>query len=180
MMRRTLHAPAADSLRLAVACADANRRLPVLESAEVVLPARDSATVLLLDGTGAVRDASGTRVVEAGLTDWRAVGDFGQDGASEAIDVVWSSGGGSVTSMELALFALEHGGWMSDDVWRWRASAPLGDRVRVRALTGDREIVEVHLTRHGPGDLSCCPTHEAVLCFVVTGGGVEERSTRGD
>lgn len=179
-MRRTLHASAVGSVLLAAACGDADPGFPLLESAEVVLPTLDSATVVLLDGTGELRDAEGRVVAEAGLTDWRAVGDFDQDGAGDALVVVWSSGGGSGTFMELALFALEPGGWMSDDVWRWRASAPLGDRVRVRALAVDRERVEVHVTRHGPEDPSCCPTHEAVLRFRVAGGVMEERSPRGD
>jgi hypothetical protein len=179
MMRRVPHVAALCSLIVVVACRGNDRALPPLDSASMVLPLWDSATVMLVKGTGELRDASGLRVAEAGLTDWRAVGDFDANGSEEAVVVAWSSGGGSGVFVELALFGLERGGWMSDDVWRWRASAPLGDRVRVRALTVDGDVVEVHLTRHAPDDPACCPTQEDRLGFRVEGGGLEERGPRG-
>lgn len=163
-----------------VGCTARDVEQPRLESAEVVLPGFDSAVIRLVEGTGELRDASGTMIVEAGLTDWRAVGDLDGDGSTEAIVVLWSSGGGSGTFMDLALFALESGGWMSDGAWRWQASLPLGDRVRVRALTVDGETVEVHVTRHGPDDPMCCPTDQAVLRFRASGGRVEALETGGE
>lgn len=173
-MRRGLRASVFCALLLASACGNRDSVPPPLESVDLTLPGFDSAVVALVDGAGERRDESGTLVAEAGLTDWRAVGDFDGDGSSEAIVVVWSSGGGSGTFMELALFTMEPGGWLSDDAWRWRASRPLGDRVRVRALTVDGTLVEVHLTRHGPDDPMCCPTEKAVVRFRVGGGVLEE------
>jgi hypothetical protein len=174
MMRRAPRASAFCALLLTAACGARDSALPPLESAALVLPGFDSAVVALTDGAGERRDGSGTLVAEAGLTDWRAVGDFDVDGSTEAIVVVWSSGGGSGTFMDLALFTMEPGGWMSEASWRWRASRPLGDRVRVRALTVDGTLVEVHLTRHGPDDAMCCPTEQAVLRFRAEKGRLEE------
>jgi len=144
-----------------------------LDATELVVPAFDSARLSLVDGVGEVRAPDGTLLVEGGVTEWRATGDFDADGTQEALVVTWSSGGGTGTFMDLALFVERAAGDTPDaagTMWAWQASEPLGDRVRVRALTVDRDRVEVRVTRHGPDDPMCCPTERASLAFRIHGG----------
>ena len=144
---------------------------PSLAQATIVLAGFDSLEVDLMEGRGEARSGEAL-IIQAGLTDWVLSGDPDGDGDPGAIGVVWASGGGSGTFYELALFELreDSGGTPS---WLWRGSTSLGDRIRLRALTLDRDVVEVHLTDHGPDDAMCCPTRESMRRFRVTAAGFE-------
>jgi hypothetical protein len=160
-------------LVFALGCSRPEPVPPSLEAAELILPAFDSTRLSLVDGVGEARADDGTLLVEGGVTEWRAIGDFDADGSQDALVVAWSSGGGTGTFMDLVLFAERpsreaSGG--APTAWLWQASEPLGDRVRVRALTVDRDLVEVRLTRHAPDDPMCCPTERAELHFRLMGG----------
>ena len=142
---------------------------PSLDEAEVVLAGFDSIRVRMIAGTGEVAGDDGSVRVRAGLTDWRLLDDVDGDGALDALVVVWSSGGGSGTFMELVHFALVRQGRESGR-WVWRGAVPLGDRVRIRAMTRTDAAVELHVTEHGPDDPLCCPTVEAVRVFEMHEG----------
>ncbi len=142
---------------------------PSLDDAEVVLAGFDSIRVRMIDGTGEVTGDDGSVTVRAGLTDWRLLDDIDGDGVLDGLAVAWSSGGGSGTFMELVHFALIRQGRASGR-WVWHGAVPLGDRVRVRAMTRTDAVVELHVTEHGPDDPLCCPTAEAVRLFEMREG----------
>lgn len=142
--------------------------LPTLDDVTLVLPGFDSLEVELHDRTGEVRADDGALLVRAGLTDWVAFQDTDGDEVPEAIAVVWSSGGGTGTFHELAVFD------RARTRWRWRGSAALGDRVRVRVLALEGDRVSLHLTEHGPDDPACCPTVHTIRDFRVGPSGPNE------
>ncbi len=148
---------------------------PWLEDAELVLPGFDSLVVPLAQGIGSILEDDGVLRVRASLTDWRALGDLDGDGVEDAVVVVWSSGGGSGTFMEVAHFRLEPERGETVAHWAWSGSVMLGDRVRVRALAVTDGYVELHVTQHGPDDPMCCPTVETVRGFDVRDGELAER-----
>jgi hypothetical protein len=136
---------------------------------EVVLPGFDSVRVRLAEGAGEAMGSEGVRVARAALTEWRVVDDLDGDGRTDALVVGWSSGGGSGTFVELVHFVLRDRRG-APSAWEWQGSLPLGDRVRVRAMTMTDGVVELHLTEHGPDDPMCCPTREAVRSYRVVDG----------
>lgn len=143
----------------------ASAPLPDLAGATYFFPAFDSLSVQMSDGEGAV-EREGVTLLRAGVTDWVLQDDIDEDGAPEAVVVVWSSGDGNRTYYDLALLEV------AEDIdgephWTWRGSTALGDRVRVRALTLASDVLGVHLTRHGPEDEMCCPTEEVELYLRV-------------
>lgn len=159
-------APLLGLLLLAVGCAgDADEPLPDLGEAAFVFAASDSTTISMVGGEG-----EGPNGLRAGVTDWVLRDDIDEDGAADALAVVWSSGEGDVILYEVARLEVVDGldGALA---WEWRGSVPLGDRVRIRALTLASDMLGVHLTRHGPDDEACCPTEEVEVRFRV-----EERS----
>jgi hypothetical protein len=144
---------------------------PTLADATLVFAGFDSLSVDLSEGQGEVREGE-VVVARAGLTDWVVQGDLDGNGTPEAVAVVWVSDGGSGTFFELALLELSKDADGVPD-WSWRGSALLGDRIRVRALTLDEAMVELHVTDHGPEDGMCCPTHKTVRRFRVTPNGFD-------
>lgn len=139
--------------------------LPDLEGATYVFPALDSVSISMVEGEGAAPLDVSTEV-RAGVTDWVLHDDIDEDGSPDAVVVVWSSGEGDVTLYEVALLEVVEGA-EGEPQWAWRASVPLGDRVRIRAMTLASDILGVHITRHGPDDEICCPTVDAELQLRV-------------
>lgn len=143
--------------------------LPSPDGAEIVLPEFDSLRVRLVEGAGEVFGPDGVLVARVGLTEWQMIDDLDGDGRTDAVIAGWSSGGGSGTFVELMHFILGDDD-SSDVVWVWRGSVPLGDRVRIRAMTVTGRRIELHLTEHGADDPLCCPTVDVVRGFEVTDG----------
>ena len=159
---------------LAACEAPSASELPPLEQAEMAL---DGFSVTISPDTVGIwegRSSDGTLLVRVGLTEWRVVGDLDHDGTTDALAVVWTSGGGSGTFMELASFQLDSPTQSGEDRWVRSGAVSLGDRVRVRAMTESSGTVELHVTRHGPDDPMCCPTVDTVLSFEVVDGRVGE------
>lgn len=148
--------------------------LPPLEQAEMAL---DGFAVTLSPDTVGIwegRSSDGTLLVRVGLTEWQVVGDLDRDGTPDALAVLWTSGGGSGTFMELASFQLDSTAGAGGVRWLRSGAVSLSDRVRIRAMTESSGTVELHVTRHGLDDPMCCPTVDTVLSFEVVDGRVAE------
>lgn len=160
-MRRSAAATTA-LLLVAAACGDVEPLpLPDTAGATYRFPALDSAAITMVEGQGESPDG-----VRAGATDWALLDDIDEDGSPDAVVVVWSAGEGDVTLYEVARLEAEEGADGALE-WVWRASTPLGDRIRIRALTLASDVLGVHLTRHGPDDEMCCPTEEVEVRFRI-------------
>jgi len=148
--------------------------LPPLEQAEMALGG--FAVTISPDTVGIWegRSADGALLVRVGLTEWRVIDDLDGDGKTDALAVLWTSGGGTGTFMELASFQLDSTAGAGGVRWLRSGAVSLGDRVRIRAMTESSGIVELHVTRHGPDDAMCCPTVDTVLSFAVVDGRVGE------
>jgi hypothetical protein len=96
--------------------------------------------------------------------DLRVVGDLDGDGAAEAVVVLAASFGGSGTSDYLAVVKRTAKGL--ENV----ATAPLGNRVRIRAAHIENGKLLVGVLRAGPGDAMCCPGELADLEWTLAGG----------
>jgi len=89
---------------------------------------------------------------------------FGGPGGDTAAIVVQSSLGGSGTFYELALLSRRAEGWVNTD------TVLLGDRVKVRAVAIEGNVVTADLLTHAPGEPLCCPTAETRRRFEIRGG----------
>jgi heat shock protein HslJ len=131
--------------------------------------------VALTDGqwTGKPYLEGGATAPRAGLAeDFLLTGDLDGDGAEESAVLLWSSGGGSGTFDYVAVLARDAGGAVGNI-----ATAPLGDRVKVRsgAIEDGRIVFEV--VQAGPGDAACCPGQKMRRTFALDGGAMREIST---
>jgi heat shock protein HslJ len=84
------------------------------------------------------------------LTDQRAFTTLA--GRQTGVVVLATSMGGSGSFYELALLSRQADAWVNTD------SVLLGDRVKVRTVTIENNVVVVAMTTHGPKDPQCCPT----------------------
>ncbi len=97
------------------------------------------------------------------LLDEIAYGDLTGDGRPEAVVVLATNTGGTGVFHTLAV--VEDVGARPVNI----ASADLGDRVRLNALTVDYDLVYVDLIKHGPSDPMCCPTRRVTLVYSFDG-----------
>jgi heat shock protein HslJ len=130
--------------------------------------------VALTDGqwTGEPYVEGGAAAPRAGLAEeFLLTGDLDGDGAEESAVLLWSSGGGSGTFDYVAVLDRNAGAAVSNI-----ATAPLGDRVKVRsgAIEDGRIVFEV--VQAGPGDAACCPGQKMRRTFVLEGGAMKEIS----
>jgi heat shock protein HslJ len=72
-----------------------------------------------------------------------------------------TSMGGSGSFYELALLSRQADGWVNTD------TVLLGDRVKVRTVAIENNVVVVAMTAHGPKDPQCCPTQDAQKRFAI-------------
>jgi heat shock protein HslJ len=102
----------------------------------------------------------------AGLApEFRLTGDLDGDGAEEAVVLLWASSGGSGTFNYVAV-----AGRREDDVVNL-GTAPLGDRVQVRAARVVDGTVELDVVQAGPDDAACCPSQTATRTWALGGEG---------
>ena len=97
------------------------------------------------------------------LLDDVAYGDLTGDGHPEAVVVLAVNTGGSGVFHTLAV--VQDIGGRPVNV----ASADLGDRIQLNALTIDYDAVFVDLIKHGPSDPMCCPTRRVSLVYAYDG-----------
>lgn len=77
--------------------------------------------------------------------------DLDGDGVPEAVALLSATGGGSGTSLYLAVVARREGRWRNvSTVW-------VGDRVSVREVRADSGRVTLDVVQAGDGDAMCCP-----------------------
>lgn len=115
----------------------------------------------------------GASAPRAGLArDFLLSGDLDGDGAEESAVLVWTSAGGSGTWDHLSVLDRAADGAVSE-----RASAPLGDRVRLRAARLVDGRVELDTVQAGPADAACCPGQKMHRTFALAGDALTEIST---
>ena len=101
----------------------------------------------------------------------RLVGDLDGNGVDEAVVLLWTNSGGSGTFNYVAV-----AGRRGDDVVNL-GTAPLGDRVQVRAARVVEGTVELDVVQAGPDDAACCPSQTATRTFALGSGDLTETST---
>ena len=107
--------------------------------------------------------AGGASRPTAGLVDgFRLTGDLNQDGAEEAVVLLWSSSGGSGTFDYIAIMGFGREGEVVD-----LATIPLGDRVQLRSAHLLEGRVELDLIQAGPEDAACCPGQKVKSTIVL-------------
>lgn len=171
----------------AAAAVDASAAEPVSEAAEI-RPApswQEGANaayagvfdedIVMADGiwVGEPYVEGGASAPRAGLAaGFLLAGDLDGDPSEEAVVLVWSSTGGSGTFDYLAILDRDADGAVIN-----RATAPLGDRVKVRsaAIEGGRVVVDV--VQAGPEDAACCPGQKMRRTFALEGEAMQETST---
>ena len=95
-----------------------------------------------------------------------ATGDLTGDGVEEGVGLVAAGAGGTGTMLSLVIFGRD-----GDRVVHV-GTAPLGDRVQVKAVRVDGRAIVADVVRHGAGDARCCPTERARLSWTLAGGTV--------
>lgn len=119
------------------------------------------------EGEPAVPGAASRPVVVL-VKDFRLTGDLDGGGADEAVVGLSRSSGGSGTFDYLAVVGRRNGGL--DNV----ATAPLGNRVQVRAARVEERRLVVDLVQAGARDAMCCPGELVRKTFALRGGTLEE------
>jgi heat shock protein HslJ len=133
------------------------------------------AAITLVEGEwqGKPYAEGGASAPRAGLVrDFLLSGDLDGDGAEESAVLIWTSTGGSGTYDYLSVLGRAADGGVSE-----RASAPLGDRVQVRAARIADGRVVLDTVQAGPGDAACCPGQKVRRTFVLAGDFMTEYST---
>lgn len=100
-----------------------------------------------------------------------AFGDLDGDGVAEGVVLLVAETGGSGSFRHVAAVALRGDRAVSV------ATAPLGDRVRVRALSVEQGVVRIELVRHAPGDPACCPTRGETRELTLRDGRLVETAS---
>lgn len=88
-----------------------------------------------------------------------AFGDLNGDGMGDAAVVLVSVPGGSGTFYDLAAVINQ------DGTPKHVATQPLGDRIKLQALSIESGIITVDTVTHGPDDPMCCPTQQVRQSF---------------
>jgi hypothetical protein len=140
------------------------REVLALSSAEVKTDLVEEGVVRLKDGEYMAPAAPGSaEQIIVRLFDKWAMGDVNGDGKPETAAIIGSSSGGTGVFISLVAFAAD------DGTPRELASALLGDRVRVIAVSIDKGLIRVELDQHGEVDPMCCPAQRAVREFRMEG-----------
>jgi heat shock protein HslJ len=107
--------------------------------------------------------AGGASRPTAGLVDgFHLTGDLNQDGAEEAVVLLWSSSGGSGTFDYIAIM-----GYGPEGEVLSLATVPLGDRVQLRSANLLEGRVELDLVQAGAEDAACCPGQKVKNVIVL-------------
>ena len=105
--------------------------------------------------------------IHIALTDSIAFGDLNGDGINDAAVVLEASGGGSGTFRSLEAVINEGGAPVHV------ASALLGDRIHLEALTIEEGVITVQMVTHKRSDGMCCPTLRVVQRYQLTEGALQ-------
>ena len=94
-------------------------------------------------------------------SDLIVMGDLDGDGVPDAVVLLISSPGGSGTFYDLAAVVNYRGIPKNID------TVPLGDRVKVKAISIQSGTIKVEMLAHGPKDPMCCPTVEVTRTYKL-------------
>jgi heat shock protein HslJ len=108
------------------------------------------------------------------VDDFYLTGDLDDDGAEEAVVLLWSNSGGSGTFDYIAVMGRDDTGAPLHV-----ATAALGDRVRIRAAIIDEGKIVVDVVQAGPEDPACCPGQKVKRSFALKGGTLSELESEG-
>lgn len=119
----------------------------------------------LVDGTYSEEAAPGSATkITVTLSDVSAYGDLNGDGVEDAVVVLVTDPGGSGTFYTMVAVLNDRG--MPNPV----ATASLGDRVILNALTVDAGQISVEMVIAGPDDPLCCPNTTRHAVYALQGG----------
>ena len=85
------------------------------------------------------------------VRDFRLVGDLDDDGAEDAVVLLAANAGGSGEMLDVAVVGRPEGKLTN------LATAPVGDRVQVRAAAIDGRRIVLDVIQAGEQDAACCP-----------------------
>lgn len=114
---------------------------------------------------GAARPAAGL------VRDFLLTGDLDGDGDDESAVLLWTSSGGSGTFDYLAVADRVAGTLVNP------GTAPLGDRVKVRAGRVEDGKIVLDVVQAGPEDAACCPGEMATRVFELGEAGLTESAS---
>jgi len=136
--------------------------------------ADEGSTLALVDGSwkGAPFEPGGASRPRVTIAPhFRLLVDLDGDGAREAAVVLSESSGGSGTNDFLVVVQRRDG-----DV-RQVASAPIGDRVQLRAARAVPLGVELDVIEHAEADAMCCPSQKSRRTLLFTAEGLRQTSS---
>lgn len=93
-------------------------------------------------------------------------GDLDGDGSEETVVLLGYDGGGSGEFIHVAVVGKRDGETVN------LATAPIGDRVQIRAARIDDGRIVLDVVRAGAQDAACCPGDLATLSWEMTGDGL--------
>ena len=102
--------------------------------------------------------------------DFLLQGDLDGDGTDESVALLWTSTGGSGTFDYLAALDRAADGSVVN-----RATAALGDRVRLRGAGIEDGRIVLDLVQAGPDDAACCPGEKIRRTYQLEGESLAER-----
>ncbi len=109
-----------------------------------------------------------SRPVVGLVQDFILTGDLDNDGADEAVVILWESSGGSGTNSYVAV-----AGRRGDEPVNI-GTALIGDRVQLREARIVDGRVELDVVQQGPDDAACCPTEMLTRVWVLEDEGLSE------
>jgi len=136
--------------------------LDALKNAEYQIDLQPARKVRLTNGE--YRENKPPNLLYVTLAPPVAWGDLNGDGAEDAAAVIAYNTGGSGTFEYLVAVINQTG------LPRHTASAELGDRIIVEAISIKAGVITVNMIAHGPQDPMCCPTQKVAHSFKLEGG----------
>jgi len=101
-----------------------------------------------------------------------ASADLNDDGSEEAVVLLVQSSGGSGVFHHVAVVGRD------GEELRQLGVAPLGDRVQIRAVAVDADLVVLDVVQAGAGDAACCPSEKAELVWELSDRGLTQVSSK--
>jgi heat shock protein HslJ len=123
-----------------------------------------SGTAPLVDGVYEEEAAPGSASKVTVTLTQHATGDLDGDGVPDAAAILATNTGGTGTFITLEA-VLSQGGLPVHE-----ATAPLGDRTQVKAVSIAGGVIALDMIVHGPQDPMCCPTQPAATQYRLQGG----------
>ena len=106
------------------------------------------------------------------VEDFNLQGDLDGDGEPETVVLLWQSSGGSGNFQYVAVMKNHDGKLLNV------ATAPVGDRVQLRAGVIVDGVLKLDVVQQGEGDAACCPSQLARRNWVLDGGELNEQESR--